>query len=834
MSGSRCRGLHPWFGTGLLILLGQLAHGDGRFVEDIQVSRNEDEARVIIQLACPMRYQSAAATAAGTLIELRVLPVEGCRPVGLGGGVASELHRPPTGYLAHLREVEYEDLGLGDGLLLLRFDRAVQYRISQWGSLRSLEVTVTLPGLSSPGSQAAAPVPRTPLSLRPVTQASSRDYVLNLRSSREEVPASVLAEMPKIPGATLYVSDVALNGVVWHRLRLGFFASEEEAGAALAGLSGQFPKAWIGRAELTEMETAETGLIAANDDDGASVPILPVVQAPTGVRSANVSTPGAATLPAERLQTLMAEARDAMLSEQWDSAVQIYTRLLQEPGEHRAEAREYLGLARERKGQRAHARAEYQAFLAEFPEGDGARRVQQRLAGMVMAAQPLRTKLRSSRVNAQGPWSFSSGVSQYYRRNGNQFDEDADTTITQSALMSDADISARRSGERFELLGRLTAGHYYDLLAENEGPGDQSRVSFAYFDIRDVQQDWSVRLGRQSLHSGGILGRFDGAHASYGWADDRELHFTTGSPVDSSRDSLDTRRKFYGFAADFNNVRDAWDFTAFFNQQTFDGVQDRQAIGGEVRFLDERRSLVALVDYDIGYGEVNNALLLGVWRFANRMTLNALVDQRKSPVLTTRNALIGQPLQSLDELLIGFTEDEVRQFALDRTAETSTMTLGFSTPVAERFQINADVTVSQTSGTVESLGVAAIPDLGAQTYYSVTLIGSSLVKTGDVMIVTLRSGEWSDVQTNVMTLDMRLPVRQRRLRLNPRLTVTRRDDPGRGRERVSITPAFRLLWNTRRYRVELETGYGVTTNTLGGLAEDTSAYFVSLGYRAIF
>ena len=550
-------------------------------------------------------------------------------------------------------------------------------------------------------------------------------------------------------------------------------------------MAGLFPKAWIGRAEKAEIRQAQSRAVSSGDS-GAGPPVLRVAPAPAAGASPDV----VATLSDDRLQALLSEAREAMRNEDWDRAVQVYTRLLQEPGEHRAEAREYLGLARQRKGQTAHARAEYEAYLAEFPEGEDTRRVQQRLAGLLLANQVPREKLRAARSSDRAPWTFASGWSQYYRRNGNQFDEDSETIVTQSALMSDLDFTARRDGDRFSLLGRLTAGHYYDLLDDDEGPGDQSRLSYAYFDINDVQRDWSLRLGRQSLHRGGVLGRFDGAHLSYAWNDDRWVRFTTGYPVDSSRDSLDTRRQFYGLSADFNNVFDVWDFTAFVSQQAFDGIEDRQAVGGEVRFQDERRSVVAMLDYDLGYGEMNTALLLGVWRFANRLTVNALVDQRKSPVLTTRNALIGQPVARLSDLLIGFTEEEVRQLAMDRTADTQTITLGLSAPIAQRFQVNADVTVTETSGTVESMGVAAIPELGAQTYYSFTMIGSSLMRSGDVMIMTLRAGQWDQVDTHVMTLDMRLPIRQQRLRLNPRLTVTRRNDASRGLERGGCDPGL--------------------------------------------
>ena len=101
-------------------------------------------------------------------------------------------------------------------------------------------------------------------------------------------------------------------------------------------------------------------------------------------------------LTPERVEALVAEANDAMLAENYDRSIQIYTRLLEEPGfGGRREARERLGIARERKGQLAQARHEYDAYLAEFPDGADAERVRQRLAGLVAAAAPARERVET-------------------------------------------------------------------------------------------------------------------------------------------------------------------------------------------------------------------------------------------------------------------------------------------------------------------------------------------------------------------------------------------------------------------------------------------------------
>ena len=837
------------------------ALGAGRFVEDVQLSRRDDGATVLIELGCPMRLQSDFVSEAGLLLEIRLLPLEDCRAMGLGSGIASERYRPPAGQLAHLTQVEYESLGMGDNILALRFDRPVSYRVTQRGNLSSIGVIVDLADdvsvrepLPDPSTlvsatkvpepdvpQALPPPPatdRAPLTARVRELEEVANFVLNLQSTREPASPELLQALAGVAGSTLYVSQIDLDDKTWHRLRLGFFASEAEAREVLVQLGDSFPRAWVGRVAAEEMGWAAENSIQSDAASGGSAGSS--VAATVAATATPAATPGALSgttdpspLP-DRVRELMTEAREAMLDQDYDRAIRTYTSALQASGPHRAEAREYLGLARQKNGQAAHARAEYTAFLEEFPDGDGAQRVSQRLTGLVMAAEPPRERLRSAQnLDQPGSWDFFSGVSQYYRQYANQFNEDGDHITTQSALLSDMDFSARRTGSRFDMFGRVSASHFYDFLGESESSGDQSRLSYAYFDLRDVQEDWSVRLGRQSRHTGGVLGRFDGAHATYGWAEDREVSFTTGHPVDSSRDGVDTSRQFYGVAADFYNVLDAWDFTAFFNQQDNNGFEDRQAVGTEVRFMDETKSLVGLVDYDIGYGELNTVLLLGTWRFENRLTFNALIDQRRGSVLTTRNALIGQPVENLGELMPAFTEDEIRQLALDRTAVTRSVTLGVSRPLAQRFQVNADVTLTETDATVASGGVAAIPATGAQTFLSVSFVGSSLFKSGDVAILTLRSGDSETMKTQLLALDFRFPVSQK-IRLNPRLRIAYRDSLASDTDRSSISPSFRLLVYDRRYRVEVEAGYDWLSRDFTGRTEETSAYFFNLGYRADF
>jgi tetratricopeptide (TPR) repeat protein len=792
-----------------------------------------------------MRFLADAQRETGALLEVRVAPFEACRQLANGGGIHSELFRPASGHLAHVIELEYESLGLGDSLLHVTFDRPVDYRVSQRADLRTLELTINL-GTAPATTAIVPPAPevaaveeperpqlegREPLASRVARPATVADYMLNLQSTHEPVDPSIARSVSAAAGLHLYVSQTTVDNRTWYRLRLGFFGSEDEASAALADLAKHFPRAWIGRAEPEEIERAREFTFSG----GASA-ALPVVAADELPTAAEEATPSQAeVLPQDRIDALLDEGRAALLAEDFDTAVRLYRQILQTPGPHRAEAREYLALAYQRSGRPALARAEYESYLRDFPDVEASARVQQRLNGLVMASAAPRAPLRSADAADPGHWEITSGVAQYYRRDVNQFDEDQPEITTLSALLTDIDLNVLRRGSRVDLSTRLTLSHMYDLIGEEgNGPGDQERISYAHFEIASNERDWTVRLGRQSLHNFGVLGRFDGAHFTYGWAPDRKLHATVGFPVESTRDALETDREFYGIAVELDGLVGSWDVAPYLNAETIEGIDSRMAIGAELRYVDDQRTFTSMLDYDTDFGELNTALVLATWRFANRLTLSALVDSRKSPTLTMRNALIGQPVATIDELLLVWTEEEIRSMAVDRTADTDTVTLGIARPLAERFQLNFDVTSAEIGPTVASGGVPEIPGTGAQMFYSTSLVGTGLFSSGDVNIINLRYGESDEFKSSYLTLDARFAI-GRRIRINPRLRLAVWESLIDGRRKETVGPALRFLMNTRNhYRIELEVGTVEDMRTDLRGTSDASGKFFNLGYRASF
>ncbi len=555
--------------------------------------------------------------------------------------------------------------------------------------------------------------------------------------------------------------------------------------------------------------------------------------APKGTTKVTMALP---PVPEERLTALMTEAETSMTEGDYRRAIQLYTKLVQYPDhKHTEKAQEHLGLARERKGQLAHAKAEYESYLRRYPKGEGTERVRQRLAGLLTAAAKPKDKLRRGKREQIAAddvrWDVYGSLSEFYRRDESFTELDGKIT-NQSALTSDLDVTARGRSDAYDAHARLSAGHTANFLS---GSDSDTRVSTLYLDVLDKRREVSGRLGRQSRNTGGVLGRFDGGLVSYQVNPEIKLNAVGGFPVQSSSDDgINSDRHFYGLSADLGPFAEFWEFNVFAINQVADGFADRRAVGGEARYSHPDMSVFSLIDYDILFMELNNLLMVGTYTFPDKATLNMSLTHQKSPVLTTSNALQGQTVGSLAALENLFSEDAIRDMAVDRTATNTSLTLGASHPLNTKFQISGDFTVSHLSDTETSGGVAGTPDTGAEYFYSTQLLGTNLIKEGDIAILGLRFSDTSTSDTVSFTVNTRYPGTEN-LRINPRLRVDYQKRSEGGGRRITLRPSLRLNYRWERtLNFELESGGEWSSDKASGTDERTLGYFVNAGVRFDF
>lgn len=683
--------------------------------------------------------------------------------------------------------------------------------------------------LAPAGEPPAVPVARpAPVPLPPApTELARFRYLIRLATFRSREEMQRASPVPgEFSNYEVQIAEARRNGRKEYDLVLGYFPSAEAARAARRQLLQRFPLAEVVDLGTTQPETA---LAAAPKP--TPVPVPPGLPRPT--------VPGAPIASAEieaSAATLLAAARKALEAGEDAPAIDSLNKLLRlPPNSLSRDGQELMGFARERAGEVAKARAEYELYLKLYPEGAGAARVRARLAAL--AAAPVTTAAAARR--ARPPQRIVTGaLSQYYYGGRTKVETAFDTPTTvdrssfsatdQSTLVTNADLSVRnRSAEAdTRFVFRDT-----DSAAFLENQKSYNRLTAAYYDYRGLQNGFSTRVGRQSGLSGGLPGRFDGAVAGHGIAQKWRVNAAAGMPVEYPR--LDAERYFWSANLEYQNLADAWSGNFYYVQQRSDGLLDRRAVGTEVRYFKGGTSLFSVLDYDTSYRQWNVTMVQATWQTEGRTTLNLLYDKRRAPTLSTTNAIFGQGTTSLTTLLQTFTEDQLRQQALDVTATSTQGLIGFTTPVGKKWQMGMDVRLTKVgalpSVEVNGIIIPAQPATGDIYNTSFQAIGTNLYSSRDTSVynVTVLDGP---AQTGYQ-LSYNNLTGLGGWTLEPSLRYyTQEDTQGIKLERW--TPSLRVTYQAgANVALESEFSWERTVTVGPGSRDETRRGFYYLGYR---
>ena len=770
----------------------------GRLIDAVDVNQTDGHIDLVVQFTCGMRYLGHTPASHGTTLRVRLVPAPGC---GIGPQARITPERADAADPV-VQSIELEQLFAQELALTVQWNKEEDFILAPGTDLNGIRIRLPRSGAQDKG--------RVYIN---ESSGTAEAYAINLQSGLEPFDPQALAEVRERFGITPYVSRLAVDGTTWYRLRLGPFATKAEAERLLATARTTYPRAWLAIDDETH-----------DEQDTVTAPLTPT--------RTNVS---AVRLSADQLAELLAQARRALQGKDFANAIGALTRLVEQPEyAGRADALELLGLARERNRQLAHAKAEYEEYLRLYPRSQNAARVRQRLRALVFSTRRDADNRVVLDEAARSPWRAYGGAGVRYQRDTNRVQATGQSLnfTAQNSIITDIDSVVRRKGSRFDLLGRTSLGYQKDLL--DDGPGDRTRVSSAYAELADRDWGLSARLGRQSRGAAGLLGSFDGIQLGYQMLAQLRINAVFGYPAESSYDSPQTDRSLSGLSVDFGTWLEAWDFSLFAVEQRASGLKERQALGTQVQYFRPGRSMVGLVDYDIYYNELNSAVLLGVFELPARWTVNFNLDHRASPLISTRNALIGQPVATLDELSTLFSEDQLRQLALDRTAESATYSVALSRPITERLQVSADLTTSSISATPASGGVAAIDASGTLNAYSLQLIGGDWLAGNDFHLVGARYQSGGTSRLASLAWYTRFPLGQL-WRIGPRLRVDQQRTDAVSQLRY--VPSLRVDFIGQRNFAILEVGAEIASrkaNSTNATQQDTTRYYLGAEYRWSF
>jgi hypothetical protein len=794
------------------VAFGQLgAAGPARFVDVVEVTDHDDQVDLTIQFNCSIRYVTHLPASEGTEVRVQLQPLPDCG-VFPGSQIASEL--PP--------------ISGGAGIVsAVRVDSDVPGQITLVFDFRKSERFVLAQGVDSRG-----------LRMRLIDRARGRgkilvsqptdsvnNFAINLDSQPKPFdPQAVQVAHDRLQ-APAFVSEAVIDGQKWYRLRIGPIDRRVEAERLLNRALSDYPRAWLAIGDDA----------VTSDPNAASEASLP------GVERIGSDPP----LDPRTIKTMLTQVREAMASRDYPKAIGLLTKLQRQPEfPERAHVQELLGLARERSGQLAHAKAEYEEYLRRYPQGEAAERVAMRLRILRAASAKAQAGGRGSERDAG--WRITGGVAQLFRYDGTRVDNNTapgnvppgsipiPTSIqrtTENSLFNDVDMLARRRGENVDWMARLSAG-YSKSFAQNS-VGDEKRISIASIELVDRSLGVLARLGRQARNQDGVLGTFDGMFVSYQWKPSWGVNVTAGYPVEQTSAGVQTARRFESVALALAPPGARWDASLFAALQQFDGLRDRQAVGIESRYLASRASVIAIVDYDTSFRSLNTASLLGTLQLPARWSLSFDAERRNSPVLTTRNALIGQPATTLAELEQLFTVQQIFQYARDRTPITTNYSLTATRPLGQRFQFSTTVSATETGATPASGGVDAEPSTGMELTYQAQIYSSSLWRTGDFSVLSATYSNTQIGKVSGLSASSRFPMNSA-WRIGPRLTVDRRNLITDNSTELTFIPSMLVDYQSNRKLLQFEIGGQLGKRDALLQSQNTKRYYVSLAYRIGF
>lgn len=818
-----------------------------RFLSRVQATEQGNCSVISVEFNVPVQYQSHFPETGGRDLRIAVQPLNFNR-LKAGSSASAESVRPPTSKIASIQQITYDLADPAGPTLTLQFDHDVSWDVLADNNVSRIVIRVSKAGTAGctdssgvAGDAIGSALADAVLSVTqdlPDSVDPNGNYAINLASTRaSKLDPSVIKPIDAFKDHVGYAYVAEENGATWSRLRLGMFATRSDAEAAMANVLQVYPEAWIVRLDRKERDFIFRAWTAAR------------------AASTGISQGEAQLLPLNsEAEALLGEAKVKFAEGAFADAVRITSAIIAMPlNAASPAAQELLGLSREKAGQLAHAKAEYEAFLKDYPNDPAAERVRQRLAALITGDETPPAEFASNgdpvgkeatKIHAESTGSLSV----LYQRDESGFvfqdtpivggpevnpDPIETNQVNLNEILYGVDLNLSLGTDRNEALLRFS-GLYRDDM-NTVDPRDETSISSLYLDLSDRQWNSSLRLGRQTRNSGGVFGRFDGAYGGVQANDRLKLNAVAGFPVQSSRDiKVNSDRIFYGASADVSLLPDTLDATAYYITQSFGDLTDREAAGLEFRYFQDNQTAYGVVDYDVSYGQTNLVLLNGTQKFADESSVTVALDYRRSPFLTTQNAVFGQTVTDPNDLLGTYTEDQIYQLAEDRTAYSRSAFISYARPLTSKLQLNFDVIASNVSGTKASGGVDAQPATGTELYYSAQVVGSDLFKAGAIAILGVRYAELDASTQTSYQFNGRYPV-TRSLRVSPKLRIDERQSIDGTSSRTSGRGSVAATWTPiRMAQFEIELG-GVYTDSQStfGLNEERG-YFFSLGLRKDF
>ena len=556
----------------------------------------------------------------------------------------------------------------------------------------------------------------------------------------------------------------------------------------------------------------------------AAVALPDVVQGDTS--GDKILTPEDIELEAKNL---LAIATSALKVNQIDKSVATLNKLLNlPPNTHTQAAQKLMGEAREKNGELAKARAEYELYLKLYPKAGDVREVKARLAKLPKSNAEKRLKGEPSKAEQktlEEKLQITGGISQNYFWGTTHTDtfaiDGAGNTSTfssdntdQSQLITSIDLTARK---RTETLDSRVVLREYNRQNFLQGQNNENRWNALYLEQGARDRKFMYRLGRQSGSWGGLPGRFDGLTAGYSLNQNWRVNVAAGTPVEYFSGGWDQgdRMTFSSLNIELTHLPHEWSGSAYLLYQgqgqlypKSGGIHDRAVLGMEAHYFEQRKNYTMQIEYDKIFKKFNLATFQGNWTRESGENYYLMLDHRRSPPLAFN--MQGQFSQSVKEVINSgvISSNTLRDNAIAMSMISNMAAVGVSHQVHPKLRVSTDFRLSNSGGTGDytttptSTSTAiqpGAPGSGNQYALSIQAMGNNLLFENDLGIANVTFTKSDTTKGQSLTFSQ-VNTFNSRWRMDLSLMLYRQTDIADTKQtqiRPSMTVNYRLnkQWN---------------------------------------
>jgi len=620
------------------------ANAFANIIDVIDVARVGDQAEVTIRFSTEIQYTRHTPDDEGKFLRIffRV-----AKPGFSESEVMQEIRRSPKNDLIPPFTVAYPELING---MLVTFAKTTQFVVRAGDDSRSIVIMVPLP----PEKLPKAPAVEAPKPVPAVSEAAPKE---------KETP-------PAVPATT----DKAAK-------------TKGKGKSVVATPAAQVPALAVATPPVTAV--------------AAEAPTSPQV-----AQTPDLEKPAAApALSSEKIEEMahafLLDGQEAFAVGDYVKTINRMNRILSLPGNAQTMAAQALiGEAREKNGEIAKARAEYDLYLKLYPTSPDAAKIKQRLAALPAVESVRRPSARAVvRDDKPAEWLITGNLSSYFFT-GQSSQDSGPMKKDQESLVSSLGFNARLRDSVTDTRFVFRDTDNRNFMQTNR---NYNRVYSAYAERTDREVGYFVRAGRQNPNGGGVMERFDGITASYNLNPDWKVGAVYGEAVEFGSPF---KKKFYGGSIELAPQVSRPGASLYAIEQTLDGFLNRRAIGSEVRYFDGQFTAFGMLDYDTLYKGVNIGMAQANYLDASGNNYFISYDYRQSPSYSLTNALSTAGYISVSDMVNNIGAAQARQLVSQTTALSTMFAAGVTIPVGERWQFGADYRESEITGTSATIPLA--------------------------------------------------------------------------------------------------------------------------------